>query len=148
MTAYRKWVGHRCSPRTVLAERGQILLFAKATGETNPLYTDAEAARARGFRDVIAPPTFLFCLASLSGVADDLAAEMDLPAGRILHGEQAFEYGAMIAAGDAIRLDHQVEDIFDKKDGALTFIRTRTDGVNQDGQSVGASLATVVVTAP
>jgi len=33
--------------------------YAAAVGETNPLYRDAEYARARGYADVVAPPNFV-----------------------------------------------------------------------------------------
>src|SRR5262249_34318349 len=38
--------------------RVKIADFAEAIGDRNPLYTDASAARAAGYPDVIAPPTF------------------------------------------------------------------------------------------
>ncbi len=42
--------------------REKIREFAEAIGDTNPAYTDPEAARALGHPDVIAPPTFPFAL--------------------------------------------------------------------------------------
>jgi acyl dehydratase len=39
--------------------RASIRYYAIAVGDTNPLYTDREAAHAAGWRDVIAPPTLL-----------------------------------------------------------------------------------------
>ena len=38
--------------------REKIREFADAIGATSPAYRDAEAAKALGHRDVIAPPTF------------------------------------------------------------------------------------------
>ena len=38
--------------------RVKIADFAEAIGDRNPLYTDASAANAAGYPDVIAPPTF------------------------------------------------------------------------------------------
>src|SRR5581483_1395254 len=42
--------------------REKIREFAEAIGDANPAYTDPEAARALGHRDVIAPPTFVFAI--------------------------------------------------------------------------------------
>ena len=39
--------------------REHIRRFAQAIGDSNPAYTDPEAAKALGHPDVIAPPTFL-----------------------------------------------------------------------------------------
>jgi acyl dehydratase len=40
-------------------EAGHVLLFARSIGDTNPLYTDADAAAEAGFDGVLAPPTFV-----------------------------------------------------------------------------------------
>jgi acyl dehydratase len=40
------------------AGREKIREFAHATGETNAVHQDPEAAKAAGFRDVVAPPMF------------------------------------------------------------------------------------------
>ncbi len=39
-------------------ERGRLRMFAAAIGETDPIYTDVEAARAAGHPDLPVPPTF------------------------------------------------------------------------------------------
>ena len=39
-------------------DRTAIRLFARAVGYTDPVYYDVEAARGRGFRDLVAPPGF------------------------------------------------------------------------------------------
>ena len=38
--------------------REKIREFARAIGATDPLHLDPEAARAAGYLDVVAPPTF------------------------------------------------------------------------------------------
>src|SRR5690606_30296819 len=44
-------------------EAGQLRFFARTIGETDPVYFDEAAARAAGYRSIIAPPTFGFsCL--------------------------------------------------------------------------------------
>ena len=43
--------------------REKIREFAMAVGDHNPAYHDVDAARALGYRDVIAPPTFPVVLA-------------------------------------------------------------------------------------
>jgi acyl dehydratase len=39
--------------------RAAIRYFALAIGDPNPLYTDPAFARAQGYEDVVAPPTFI-----------------------------------------------------------------------------------------
>lgn len=56
----RKWIGHELPPSVLPIERSRLQFFAKAIGETDPVYTDAAAARDAGYPDLPAPPTFLF----------------------------------------------------------------------------------------
>jgi acyl dehydratase len=44
-------------PYAVTAD--DIAAFAAAVRATDPIHTDAEAARAAGYADVVAPPTFI-----------------------------------------------------------------------------------------
>jgi acyl dehydratase len=63
---------------------------------------------------------------------------------RLLHGEQGFVYERMAYAGDVLRFEQRIEDIYDKKNGALEFVVRKTSVTNQRGESV-AQLRTVSV---
>jgi len=43
---------------TFPVEAGHIMLFARAIGDTNPVYQDADAAKRTEVGSIIAPPTF------------------------------------------------------------------------------------------
>jgi len=58
----RKWIGHKFAPYTRKIEKGQLWFFAKAIGETNPIFTDEVAAKAAGYPALPAPPTYGFSL--------------------------------------------------------------------------------------
>ena len=51
-------VGKTYAPLTYAVGREKIREYAFAVGETNPLHLEVEAARALGYRDVVAPPMF------------------------------------------------------------------------------------------
>lgn len=55
----RSLVGRPSSPWRVELDRSGIRLFARAVGLTDPIYYDVQSARARGYRDIVAPPGFL-----------------------------------------------------------------------------------------
>ena len=55
---------------------------------------------------------------------------------RLLHGEQHFRYHAMACAGDRLRFEPRIADIYDKKGGALEFVLRETRVTNQHGRLV------------
>ena len=48
---------------TFPVEATHIMMFARAIGDTNPVYHDAEAAKKTEAKGVIAPPTFVQAMA-------------------------------------------------------------------------------------
>jgi acyl dehydratase len=130
----RKFIGLESEERFADVEKGQLRLFAKATGERNPIYFDEDAAKAAGYPTMPAPPTFAFCLASLAPQARGSLRDMNIPIEKVLHGEQQFTYHKPIFAGDRIRIKTRVIDIYDKKGGALEFVVTETTSQNQKGE--------------
>jgi acyl dehydratase len=140
----KKHIGRTTTPQTVDVEKGRLKFFAKAIGETDPVYTDEAAARAAGYKALPAPPTFAFCLEMETNSLWDNIAAMGVPVGKILHGSQTFKYHAPICAGDRVTFQTKVSDVYDKKGGALEFIVEDTTAKNQDGVLV-AELQRVIV---
>lgn len=142
----RKYIGWVSPTHTVEVEKGRLRFFAKVIGETNPIYTDEEAARAAGYRSLPIPPTFLVCLESDNPEGTTgLLNILHVPLGRVLHGEQAFTYHQPVCAGDQITFQSTISDIYAKKDGALEFIVKDTTARNQDGVLVGEMRGVIVV---
>ena len=141
----RKWIGHQVGQSTLVVERGRLKFFAKAIGETNPIYTDEAAATAAGYADLPAPPTFVFAAELDSNTMFGLFEQMGVPLGKILHGEQGFEYFAPVVAGDTVTVTSYVKDIYDKRGGALEFLETESTAVNQHGDTVAKMRGVTVV---
>ena len=118
----KKWIGHVLPDSVMTIERSRLQFFAKAIGETDPVYTDVAAARAAGYADLPAPPTFLFGAELDSGASDRLVADLGIPFANLLHGEQRFTYHHPACAGDRVTVRSKVTDIYDKKGGALEFV--------------------------
>ena len=132
------------SVHTVDVERGRLRFFAQVTGQSDPVYTEVDAARAAGHRDLPVPPTFLFCLEMERPDPWDFVAELGVDLRTILHGGQSFEYHAMAFAGDRLTFASGITDRYQKKDGALTFVERTTD-VTRDGEPVARLVTTIVL---
>lgn len=140
----KKWIGHELAVSVLPIERSRLRYFAKAIGETNPVYTDVAAARDAGYADLPAPPTFLFAAELDSAATDALLADLQIPLAKLLHGEQSFSYGVPACAGDTVTVRSKVTDIYAKKNGALEFVVKTSRANNQRDEQV-AELRTVLV---
>ncbi|MEY2952432.1 MAG: hypothetical protein RLZZ401_519 [Pseudomonadota bacterium] len=137
-------IGHTMPSFTVTVEPGRLRFFAKATGQTDPVYLDDAAARSAGHPGLPVPPTFLFCLEMESPDPAALRNLLGLDYRKLLHGEQGFHYHAMAYAGDQLTFAQRIDDIYAKKDGALEFVVRQTRVTNQQATHV-ADLRTVTV---
>ena len=114
--------------------REKIREYAHATGETNPLHLDPEAARAAGYADVVAPPMFaaVYCAPAIGPALLD--PEVGLDFARMVHGAQEFTWHAPVVAGDEITTEAQLEDKAER--GGLEFFTFRTVSTNERGETV------------
>ena len=140
-----KWIGHTFAPYTRKIEKGQLWFFAKAIGETNPIFRDEKAAKEAGYPALPAPPTYGFSLSNAQADTFSYAKEMGIPLEVLLHGEETFEYIQPILAGDDITFQRTVLDITMKKGGLLEFVKLETTMTNQDQELVGTMQTTFVV---
>lgn len=142
----RDAIGRVFGPYHGTVDRNRLRYFAQVTGETRPEYLDAEVARAAGWRDIPAPPTYTFCLQMLDTIEPlDWAVAIGVDMPRALHGDQLFTYHQPICAGDRLSFILTIVDVFEKKGGALTFIVTRTSARDHSDQLVAELDQTLVV---
>ena len=55
----RSLIGKTYPPVVFEVEKQRLRFFAKATGQTDPVYIDETAAKKKGHPSLLAPPTFL-----------------------------------------------------------------------------------------
>jgi hypothetical protein len=122
----RSFIGRTLPPFEVEVEKGALRFFAKATGQADPVYVDTAAAKAAGYPDLPVPPTYLFCLEMAAPNPAALRELLAIDISRVLHGEQQFVYHAMAHAGELLRFEQRIADIYDKKGGALEFVVRET----------------------
>jgi acyl dehydratase len=107
-------VGKEWPPASFEVQAERIEQYASAVGEDNPVYHDAEAAKAAGFRDLVAPP--MFCVVysgpALGPAILDPEVGINLPA--MVHGGQEFEWGEPVCAGDVITTTARCKEIYEQ----------------------------------
>jgi acyl dehydratase len=119
-------------------ERCKVRELARALLDDDPVYQDADAARAAGFDGIPAPLTF----AVASGhFREDLPLfeSLGFDIKRMLHGESSWEYLAPVNVGDELVGRRRVVDVTTrpgKRGGDMTLVTFVIDYVNQNGDTV------------
>jgi acyl dehydratase len=125
--------------------REKIREFADAVKDPNPAYREPAAARALGYDDVIAPPTFAIVLTLPAGhqVIDD--PELGIDYSRVVHGEQRFMHARPVRAGDVLQVVVSVDNI--RVAAGNDLVTTRADVSTLGGEPVLTAFGTLVVRA-
>jgi acyl dehydratase len=113
-------------------------------GETRLEYTDAAVARRAGRPDLLAPPTYLFCLTLGNEDPWSWARAAGFDMARTFHGEQSFTYHRAVHAGDRLVLTSTTDP--PESLPGLRRVRRRTT-VSRSGHPV-ADLMTTLVSSP
>jgi len=126
-----------------LVGREKVREFARAVFATNPINLDPVAARAAGHADVVAPPTFPIVVQerTLTQLLSDSDAGIDF--GRVVHGDQRFEYSRAIVAGDELTAQLTVTEV--KTLGGNSMVTAATAISDASGQHVVTATSTLVV---
>jgi len=129
-------------------EATHILMFARAIGDENPVYTDPSSPQAARFGGVIAPPTFTMASSQFDpdmplrpkfgeawfGSAKEPSGAEITSTGR-LHAEQHFEYHRPLVAGEVLKTierDGATWEKESKRGGSLLFEEKFVDYVTAD----------------
>jgi len=123
--------------------REKIREFADAIGADDVAYRDVAEAKALGYRDVVAPPTFPIVITSAAGqvIIDDPALGVDYS--RVVHGDQRFAFARPIYAGDELTCVCTVEEIMSR--GGHDFLTIRADVLDSSGAPVLSAWSRLVV---
>jgi acyl dehydratase len=136
-------VGKSYPPFDYEVGREKIREYARAVGETDQIYFDRDAARAAGFRDVVAPPMFAVVYSAGAVGPAVLDPEVGIDFMRMVHGGQEFVWGEPVCAGDTITTEAVFKD-YSEKDGRKFYV-FRSVSRNQDGREVVEATWTNIV---
>ena len=127
-------IGRSYPPHVYAVGREKIREYAQAVGESNALHLDVEAARAAGYRDVVAPPMFAVVYSAPAVGPPIFDPELELNFAMMVHGGQEFEWGQLVVAGDEITTTASVKDI-SERDGRGYYV-FESISTNQRGEQV------------
>ncbi|HEY1969361.1 MAG TPA: MaoC family dehydratase N-terminal domain-containing protein [Pseudonocardia sp.] len=149
-------------------EAGHIMMFARAVGDPNPVYSDATYAASTEAGGIVAPPTFVQAASQFDpdypyrprigepwyGSTEEpsgVPAEQR-PVGVGLHAEQHFQYHRSVRAGDVLTVRTRAGKRWTKqspRNGQLEFSETITEYRDASGAVVvTARMVKVVAAAP
>ena len=129
-------IGTELAPTTLTVDAGRLRFFAKAIGETDPIFGD------------VVPPTFLFAIELENPDPFEWATRFGIDLRFVLHGEQSFTYHSVARAGDVLTASPKIVDAYSKKGGALDFIVKETAVTRADGSAVADLRSVIVVRNP
>jgi len=126
-----------------LVGREKVREFARAVFADAPQHTDVDAARAAGFDDVVAPPTFAMVIQDLTLQQLLAAPDSGIVLARTIHAEQKFAYSRPIVAGDELTGRLSVTGI--RMMGGNAMITSAAEIVDAAGEHVVTATSVLLV---
>lgn len=129
----RSFLGQEFSRMEQHVTREMVLEYADIIGATDLVYTDPQAARARGYRDIIAPPTFV----TWRGAHPIAPSEMGFD-GTGINAGYACTFHSVVYPGDTLIYSTCLVDMYEKtgRSGTMHFVVRETTVTNQHGAVV------------
>ncbi|MFS2279940.1 MaoC family dehydratase N-terminal domain-containing protein [Microbacterium sp. OR21] len=126
-----------------LVGREKVREFARAVFADAPQHIDVDAARAVGFADLVAPPTFPMVIQDLT--LQQLLSEPDsgIVLARTIHAEQRFQYTRPIVAGDELTAQLAVTGI--RSLGGNAMITSEANITDAAGDHVVTAVSVLLV---
>ncbi|MCB1158474.1 MAG: MaoC family dehydratase N-terminal domain-containing protein [Leptospiraceae bacterium] len=117
-------IGKKLDRFEFTVERGKIKEFCLALGETNPIYTDLDAAKKAGYTDIPAPPTFQTAILfwGYPKIWEDMKS-IGVDTGRLVHLKEDYKYLKPIYPGK-MWAQSEVSDVKTGKMNTVTFKTT------------------------
>jgi len=146
MAVDKSLIGAPTGKSKITVERGPVSNFAKALTDDNPIYQNPEAAKAAGFDNIPAPPTWGFAMSHWGAYPEqqppdptkgrnpvmEVIGTLMQKGGLVLHGEQEFEYHRPVVVGDVLEGEGKVTDVYEKDSRGKTMTFLVTENVFKD----------------
>jgi acyl dehydratase len=125
-------IGKQWEPASYEVGAEKIREFADAIGAESPVHRDHGAAKAAGFRDLVAPPMFCVVYSARAMGPAILDPEIGINLAAMLHGSQEFEWGEPVCDGDVIQTTATCKEIYAQGDKG--FYVFETISTNREGK--------------
>jgi len=139
MPLNRSLKGKTYEPVSFTVERDRVAAFADAIGEDAPVFRDPEAAKAAGFGEQVAPPTFVTAMQIMTSGQVVLDQELGLDYSRVVHGEQAYEWRRPVVVGDVLTATPRISDIYAKGPNEFLVIEAQVTDPSGEVVVIGRS---------
>ena len=140
----RNLIGKTYEPVIFRITSQRLKFFAKATGQTDPIYYDHDIAISQGHKGIVCPPTFLIVVGMEQKNPFQFLEDLDVKIERMLHAGQEFIYEEIVYEGDKLRMDTKIIDMYDKKEGLLQFCNLESKFTNQNSKHIATLKNTIV----
>jgi acyl dehydratase len=127
---------------TFEVDRDQVMQFAEAVGEDDPVFLDPEAAKVAGYSDQVAPPTFPTVIQIMTSGQVVLDEELGVNYAMVVHGEQEYEWRRPIVVGDVLKATPRIADIYAR--GPNEFLVIEAEITDARGEVVCVARSTLL----
>ena len=123
-------------------ERDRVLRFADAIGEDDPVFRDPDAARAAGYPEQVAPPTFVTVMQIMTSGQVVLDEDLGLNYMMVVHGEQEYDWRRPVVVGDVLSAVPRIADVYAK--GPNEFLVIEAEIKDAAGEVVVVARSTLL----
>jgi acyl dehydratase len=135
-------IGKEYPALSLTVERDHVDRFAQSIGEDGAVFRDPEAARAAGYPEQLAPPTFVTTMQIMASALAASDQELGLDYSRVLHGEQEYEWRRPVHVGDELTATPRIADISGR--GPLEFLVVESEIRDAAGETVVVARTTLL----
>jgi acyl dehydratase len=138
----RSLLGQEVSRLEQYVTRAMILEYVSIIGARDPMHSDPQAAQARGYRDIIAPATFLIW----RGTYPIVPPEMGFTGIGINAGYECVFHG-VVYPDDVLTYITCLVDMYEKtgRSGTMPFVVRETRVTNQHGETIAVCRNTFIL---
>ena len=144
----RSNIGKESEPTAYEVDNTGCRQFARSVGYTDPIFYDEAAAKAKGYRGIVAPPGFLGHPMTTPGQQPRQPGGfgLDIPFKRVLNGGTDIEYLDDVCAGDKLTATTKLADLNEREGrmGPMLIVNSETTFKNSAGKTVAIMRGTTI----